>query len=227
MNTLKGIEKPKSKKVIKPILDSPYLKQEIPEISNEASLSILQFLLHYLKDTSSYLKSSKKSIQNEPEVLKYLTLGFNSTVQKLENQVKLQIQGQQEHTTEFTKYLFICQKDIKPQLILSQFPTLVYMSSSESFKVKLISLPKGSLDQIEQLIGSKTSIIGMSSNEIISKDFKELLENVPDVDIPWLKNVEFKNTRVKLLETTQPLVKRVKQPIKKKNKNKKGKDFKS
>lgn len=226
MNSLKSLEKPKSKNVIKPILENPFVQQKFPEISDSISQSISDFLLHNLQQVSQYSKAKNtKGFKPEsypvPPFYELLTLGFNPTVSQLEGQVKNFKENKEESldTKDYIKYVFVCKSDVKPQIILQHFPSLVYLSSPDSYKVKLIALPKGTIDKLEAILGNKTTIIGMKANDLISADFKEMLDNVEDVDVPWLRDFKFQKARVKMLKTTMPLGKRVKQKILKKSKN--------
>ncbi|KAH3674276.1 hypothetical protein WICPIJ_009619 [Wickerhamomyces pijperi] len=228
MNSLKSLEKPKSKNVIKPILENPFVQQNFPEIPESTSKSIRDFLLHNLQQISHYSKAKntkgfKGGSIPVPPFYERLTLGFNPTVSQLEAQVKAFKENKElstETTKDFIKYVLICKDDTKPQILLQHFPALTYLSSPDHYKVKLITLPKGTINQIESIIGKKITIIGMKENEMISKDFRDLMDTVSNVDVPWLRDFKFQKTRVKMLQTTMPLGKKVKaQKILKKSKN--------
>lgn len=166
MNSVKEAEK-KRKQVFKPLLDNPFTQAQFPIINQNIQDQILDFLLHILEDIGKYetlLKSKPEVSPEEPESLKHMTLGFNSTVQLLEDQAR------GFHTKELS-YVLVCKADIQPSLLTSQFPILSYTASSESNKVKLVQLPRGSMDKIEKVLGKKTGIIGLQNNKCFPDAF--------------------------------------------------------
>lgn len=87
--SLKDIER-KRKEVIKPILDSPFSKGfEWPPVDPHTSDQIMDHLSQLLSRYGSYLEmkhnNSGKNTPPPPEALK-ITIGFNSTVKRLEAQ---------------------------------------------------------------------------------------------------------------------------------------------
>lgn len=220
MTSIVDVEK-KRRTVFKPLLDNPFPQAEFPFIDSAIQSQILEFLLLQLQEIKKFndLKTQKFT-PNEPECLKHITLGFNSTVKVLEAQAKSKFKKTPLNTTPL-KYVFVCKPDIEPPLITQQFPTLCYTSSTESNIVKLIALPRGSMSKIEEALGKPTGIIGMESFEGISSSFKDLLDDVPDVKVPWLENMSYQALNVKMLKTTAPIKGKVtKGKIEKKKKNK-------
>ncbi|CCH42731.1 Ribonucleases P/MRP protein subunit [Wickerhamomyces ciferrii] len=216
MNSIKAVEK-KKKQVFKPLLDNPFTQAQFPRIEPSIQSQILDFLIHILEDIGKYeslkstsSKSNNKFTLEKPEILDHITLGFNSTVQKLESQAQGKPQKQ------IISYVLVCKADIQPSLITSQFPVLSYTASSEHNKVKLVQLPKGSIEKIEKVLGKKNGIIGLSKTEFLPNAFIKLLDDVPNVEVPWLENIRFVKPNIKLLETTATIA-----PKKDKNKNNK------
>lgn len=201
MNSIKEVEK-KRKQVFKPLLDNPFTQAQFPIIKPSIQDQILDFLLHILEDIGKHetlLKSKPDFTPEEPESLKNMTLGFNSTVQWLEEQAR----GTQ---TKQLSYVIVCKADIQPALLTSQFPVLSYTASTENNKVKLVQLPRGSMDKIEKALGKKAGIIGLQKDECFPDAFLKLIDaNVNDVEVPWLKNSKFVNPNIKILKTTAPI----------------------
>lgn len=198
MTSIKKIEK--TKQVFKPLLDSPYPKSEFPDIEIDIQDQILGFLLLLLNDLGNYNKHKDKI--NKPEILKSTTLGFNSTVKQLEIQSKTKIENP-------IRYVFVCKSDISPQLLIQQFPNLCYLAHA-----KLIQLPKGSFDKLKEITHQSINIIGLKDSTLISKSFLEILNTLPDLNIEWLKEVNYYKTRINFVKTSAPLTKKVKNPTK-------------
>jgi ribonuclease P/MRP protein subunit POP3 len=192
-------EAEKRRTVFKPLLDNPFPSSQFPLVPHDSQHQIMEFLLLQLQDVANWneIKGTKPV---KPEILDYLTMGFNSTVKFLEAQAK-------EPQKRPMRYVFVCKTEISPQLLVQQFPVLCY-AASNGVKVKLIQLPRGAMSQLEEKLAMKCTILGMVDNDVISRSFKELLESVPDVEVPWLNNPNFHELKVKMLETTAPIIKK-------------------
>jgi ribonuclease P/MRP protein subunit POP3 len=171
---------------------------------------IVDFLLLLLKDIGSYNKlkaegMAKEQLKNiKPQVLQDVTLGFNSTVQKLESQVR-----GKKAVDDPILYVFVCRLDISPPLLIQHFPNLCYMAGSETQQVKLIQLPRGTVDKLESVTGEKLRIIGLKHSSAVSKGFIELLNDdtkVPGLDIEWLRDIKFHKAKVNMVKTTAPII---------------------
>lgn len=195
--SLKEVEKRRT--VFKPLLDNPYPQASFPMLPQETQKQITEFLMLQLQDITSW-KSIGGPKPPQPEIMGCITTGFNSTVKVLESQAK------QPQLEKKMRYVFVCKAEIKPQLLIQHFPVLCY-TASQGVKVKLIQLPRCSMAQLEEKLGKKCAILGMYENGVISKSFRELLDSVPDVEVPWLDNVDFHKLNVKMVETTAPIKK--------------------
>jgi ribonuclease P/MRP protein subunit POP3 len=192
-------EAEKRRTVFKPLLDNPFPSSQFPLVPHDSQHQIMEFLLLQLQDVANWneIKGTKPA---KPEILDHLTMGFNSTVKFLEAQAK-------EPQKRPMRYVFVCKTEISPQLLVQQFPALCY-TASNGIKVKLIQLPRGAMSQLQEKLAMKCAILGMFDNDVISRSFKELLESVPDVEVPWLNNPKFRELKVKMLETTAPITKK-------------------
>lgn len=212
MNSLKEVEK-RRKQVFKPLLENPFTQAQFPRIEPSIQDQLLDYLLHLLEDIAKYenlIKSKPSFTPERPEILNNITLGFNSTVQRLEKQAHTRIAQSPPSSSSSSSplsYIFVCKADIQPQLLTSQFPVLCYTASTHQKKVKLIQLPKGSIDRIEKVLGKKTGIIGLTRSSTYPDSFTKLIENhVKDVEVPWLENVRFVKPKVKMLKTSAPIL---------------------
>lgn len=203
MNSLKEVEK-KRKQVFKPLLENPFTQAQFPRIEPIIQEQLLEFLLHILLDVKKYntLVDSKPSFKvDKPEILSNVTLGFNSTVQALENQ------AQDKKQSPKLSFIVVCKADIQPQLLISQLPVLCYTASKHDHKIKLIQLPKGSIGRIEEVLGKKTGIIGLQKFENLPDGFIKLIEEeVKNIEVPWLENINFVSPKIKMLKTTAPIM---------------------
>jgi len=213
MNSLKEVER-KRKQVFKPLLENPFTQAQFPRIEPSIQEQLLEFLLHTLEDIGKYetvIKSKPSFKPDRPDSLDHITLGFNSTVQCLEKQ------AQSKSSKDALSFIFVCKPDIQPQLLTSQFPVLCFTASTELNKVKLVQLPRGSMDRVEKALGKRTGIIGLKKSKVFPDAFMKLIETgVEDVNVPWLENIKFVRPKIKMLKTTAPIM-----PKKNKNQNNK------
>lgn len=120
------------------------------------------------------------------ERIKWLYYGFNSTVETLERQAANN-RGKHKDSVRQIKYLIVCKYDITPQLLTSMFPTLCFTASKgSSDMVKLVQLPKGSMERLSNIIGvANTGILGLPGDvELAEPIYKLIDENVKDIEIP-------------------------------------------
>lgn len=209
--SLKQIEKRRA--VFKPLLENPFPAVEFPFIEQELQGHILEFLLNQLQEVSLWNGIKGDDKPPKPEIVKELTIGFNSTVKCLEAQAR----PHKKHLEKKIRYVFVCKPDITPQLLIQQFPVLCY-TASRGVKVKLIQLPRGSASQLGEKLARRCTILGMFDNDIIPTSFKTLLESTPDVQVPWLEEVKLRELNVKMLETSAPVKVQKKNKVEKKKK---------
>lgn len=177
-----------TRRVLKPLLDNPYPVTQFPIIPADEQRQILEFLLLQLHPISSWNRLRVKPA--EPDIMNKITTGFNSTVKQLETQTR----GCKERLV----WVFVCKPDIEPPLLIQHFPVLCYNAQA-----KLVQLPRGSSAQIGDALDKRCSILGLYESDIPT-GFRELLNKVPDIALPWLDN-EFRELNVKMVETTAPV----------------------
>ncbi|KAK9320264.1 hypothetical protein V1517DRAFT_329886 [Lipomyces orientalis] len=212
------ITEDKRRVVFRPVLDNPHVKVLWPAVSADDGQLFVDLLCSLLQPVGTYIstkskvKKQKKTLTAtacssqaaeqlqkpaRPDVLNYLTFGFNPTTFALEAQTS-SIYAQPsyiapiKHTTAVSSKkaskrpltaVFVSRSDITPALLLSHFPTLC---ASSSMPVKLVQLPRGSLARLAQA----TSIPGLGILGI-RQDFPgasmlfNALERVDQVVVPW------------------------------------------
>ena len=234
----------KRRQVSKPILDNPYTQSNLwPFVEPSIAQSILDLLGILLSSIGHYNSiANARSSDNgdslkprKPYMCNKITVGFNSTMGVLEKQAKQirtgkadllsqrkteAISEQQENLEDdYFKYVFVTRYDITPLLLTSHFPVLSITSSkSASDRVKLVQLPRGSMEKLSSILCSKdVGIIALTSNIDKAEPLYDLIDSTIDnVHAPWLENffanserelssVHFKRPPVKLLSTSSPL----------------------
>lgn len=227
LGSLKDVEQ-KKRQVFKPILDNPYTQSsQWPEVDSKLANDILELLCLLLAGVGKYQKMKRGAKKGEdigePDMLNHITLGFNSTVKRLESQAdeKRQIlTGQSKRLKKSSdsnlKYVFVAKNDISPPILTQSFPVLCFTASqSLENRVKLVGLPKGSMDRLSSILNIKhTGIIGITENFTEAKPLLTLVDSIEDVDMPWLSAIftdissftaYFHKPAIKVLATTAPV----------------------
>lgn len=245
----------KRRQVSKPILDNPYTQSNLwpfvePSIAQNI-LDLLNILLsnvgHYNSITNAKAGGNRDSLKpQKPSICNKITIGFNSTMGVLEKQAKharttkvgdnsaekTETSFEQQASLEdaYFKYVFVARYDITPLLLTSHFPILSITSSKSAFdRVKLVQLPRGSMEKLSSILCSKNvGIVALASNIDNAGPLYDLIDSKIDhVHAPWLENFfansyrelsshHFRKPPVKLLSTSSPL------PSKTNSKQKKG-----
>lgn len=240
LGSLKDVEQ-KKKQVFKPILDNPYTQSsQWPAIDAKLSTDILDLLCLLLMSVGKYellaKETTKAANKGEaavpPEIRSHLTLGFNSTVKRLESQAaeKRQVltgesKRAKKESVEYLKYVFVAKNDISPSILTQSFPVLCYTASkSLDNRVKLVELPKGAMEKVSTTLNIKhTGIIGLTDVAAEAKPLYSLVNAIEDVDMPWLSRIftdidgfkaYFHKPAIKVLATTAPVANKKKKPAK-------------
>lgn len=139
----------KKRLVFRPILDNPYTQSNVwPFIEPQLGVDIVDLL-------ENILKTQKDS--------KEIYHGFNPTVQTLEKQAAYNRDKTGDVVPQI-KYVFVCKFDMSPPILTSMFPVLCMTSSkSTDDMVKLVQLPRGSIERLSKALGIENSgIIGIT-----------------------------------------------------------------
>ncbi|KAI5961966.1 POP3 [Candida theae] len=200
----------KKNQVFRALLDNPYTQSNTwPFVTPSVAKDVLDLMDAILRPIVQEAESISQ--------LEWLHYGFNSTVETLERQAANN-RGKHKDSVKQIKYLIVCKYDITPQMLTSMFPVLSFTASkSASDMVKLVQLPKGSMETLSKITGvANTGILGLS-NDVTSAEpiYKLIDENVKDVEIPWLNDIfdspgKFYQPRVKQLPVKPPQKKRKK-----------------
>ncbi len=218
----------KRRQVFKPVLDSPFIQVSWPFIQQDDLKTILELLLSILEPLGKYHEVLKQGCfpkPEAPEILDFVTLGFNSSTSSLEKQARKNYQifkdpiiAKSKPITENDsniRVLFVCKSDIQPALLTSHFPILCFTASRSQDKrqcskpVKLVQLPKGTMQKLSTATGqTNCGIISLKENTPGSSILFQLLDtSVSDIDVPWLSSdPPFYKPVVKLLNTTAPII---------------------
>lgn len=194
----------KRNQIFKALLDNPYTQSNTwPFVTPSVAKDLLDLMDAIL------CPIVQEAIKIER--IKWLYYGFNSTVETLERQAANN-RGKHKDSVRQIKYLIVCKYDITPQLLTSMFPTLCFTASKgSSDMVKLVQLPKGSMERLSNIIGvANTGILGLPGDvELAEPIYKLIDENVKDIEIPWLSNIFdspgiFYQPQVKQLQVKAP-----------------------
>lgn len=162
----------------------------------------MDYLTQLLSSYGNYVEVKKqnkgKSIP-EPIVASKITVGFNSSVLKLEKQaapnrekiLKTAKKARLEQTG-YTKYVFVAKSDITTLLLTDCFPLLTFAASkSQTDRVKLVELPKGATNRLLKTLNiPNASILTLKCDWEEGKPLFDLIDSkVPDVDVPWLQGI--------------------------------------
>ena len=146
-----------------------------------------------------------------PEVLSYLTVGFNSTTRHLENEAQRTVQRPTLTVSGKLAAVFVPQSDHAP-ILTSHLPLLVYTASlvrRSSPAIRLVNLPKRAEARLcAALHLPHVSFVGLfegAPNATPLIDF--VTERVDPVEVPWFKEAgmgTYMPVETKSLETTAP-----------------------
>lgn len=228
------------REVFKPILDNPFTKgTSWPQVSDGTSKSIVEYLTQLLSNYGQYnqaRKTSKDKTIPKHDLEDKITIGFNSTVRVLEEQAApnrakvLKQKGRQETATAtkpYVKYVFVSKSDITTPLLTSNLPLLTFSASrSLQDRVKLIELPRGSLQKLLKVLGvDNVSIFSLRQDWVEGAPlFKLIDESIEDVEVPWLEalftgegplDAVYQKPDIRFLKTSAPVGKPKKQQKKK------------
>ncbi|CAH6718958.1 ribonucleases P/MRP protein subunit Pop3p [[Candida] jaroonii] len=199
-NSLKEREKRK-RQVLKPILDNPFTTVNWPFVEPQKAEIILEHLCLILNQISTYKNNVKNSTKPPPppEVMNKTILGFNEITSALEKQAK------SEHDTTIN-YVLVCKYDLQPSILTQHFPVLTYTASKGSnTSIKLVQLPRGSLEKISDAVGENVGIIGLMNGIPHSEALMEVLNSIDDVNVPYLETEEFQKLQIKFISTSMPI----------------------
>lgn len=211
----------KRRQVYKPVLDNPYVNANTwPEVSPQLAVDIVDLLSVVLAPLGKYHQLLKeKAKPDAPPLANKVTLGFNSTVKRLEAQAapkrdRVLNRKPSEPVKPYLKYVFCAKADIKPALLIQSFPILAYTASRLlEDRVKLVPLGKGAMAKLLAAAGvQNTTIVGLEQDVSGAQPLYDLVDKIDDVDVPWLSGLfgehsdVFFKPNLKVLKTSAPKV---------------------
>lgn len=169
-------------------------------------------------------------IAQPPDMLKYLTIGFNSTTRYLESLARTaypEVTQDQDPTTSKAETaeptpsspanpkpmiaIFVPRLD-QPPILYSHLPLLIKtasLASTSSPPPRLISLPKGAEERLSAALSiPRAGLIGLIEGAPNINHFIEFIrQQVPEVEVPWLHEAvagSYMPVNIKAIETNVP-----------------------
>lgn len=186
-----------------------------PTITDENEQAILQCLLSLLQSVGDFrrehvccskgkgraVKANKKTEIEAlpawmPDVYDHLTVGFNSTVRRLESLARnrkpqiLSVStniGQQDTPVANLAVVFVCREAL-PNIMTSSLPLLVATSAPVSARAKLVQMSAESEAKIAQALHQpRVGVLGIESGTAGAESLvRYIQDNVSVMDVSWL-----------------------------------------
>lgn len=195
----------KRRQVYKPILDNPFTQSNLwPFVEPDAAQNVLDHLTVILSGLGNYnkivaeakaKKSDKFVAPKQPDIAHKITVGFNSTVKALEaqagvNRTRIQTQATApaQKPSHYIRYVFVTKFDIMPAILTNPFPVLCFTASVADCRVKLVQLPRGSMESLSKLLNvENTGIIGLTEDIPLAQALYDYVNSsIDDISVPWL-----------------------------------------
>lgn len=131
-----------------------------------------------------------------PDVYDHLTIGFNSTVRRLETLAssrKPQILAQDTDTTPendppaHLPVVFVCRNNL-PDIMTSSFPLLMATSAPSPTQARLVEMSAQAEEKISQaLCQPRVGVLGIEEGAVGAASLLHFVkDNIEALDIPWL-----------------------------------------
>ncbi|KAJ9608474.1 RNase P and RNase MRP subunit [Cladophialophora chaetospira] len=187
--------------------------QATPSISVENEQAILHFLLPLLQPIGDFRRehvprskgkgrAGNRTIAGDslpvwmPEVYDHLTVGFNSTVRRLESLArsrKPQIlhadpdADPPEAPGVNLATVFVCRKSL-PDIMTSSIPILIATSAPISGRARLVNVSAEAEVKIARALHQpRVGVLGIELGTVGAESLLHYIqENVPTLDVPWL-----------------------------------------
>ncbi|OAG40312.1 hypothetical protein AYO21_05403 [Fonsecaea monophora] len=197
-------------------LSLPYPEPQWPTISPDTEQALLQLLLRLLQPIGDlrrdHVLRSKgkrrggkinKKIQEDsmpewmPDVYDHLTLGFNTTVRRLESlahQRKPKVLSQHTnddsspgHTFANLSVVFVCRRNL-PDIMTSSIPLLLASSAPATTRARLVEWSSQAEEQVARALHQpRVGVLGIGEGAPGAETLLRFVQdNVDAVDVPWL-----------------------------------------
>lgn len=201
MNSLKAVDKriAKRRQVYKAILSNPFVNEEQiwPHVSNQQL--VIELLQKYVLNRLQHLIEMKVDRTQWPFTI---ITDFNKIYKTISETDITSSYGNQ-------MILFVCNKDPEvPLVMLQQIPLLTCMSQKD---IILTQLPKGTLPLLQKYIDLPYGILLLPTNQLDPVFVNQIKEQVSNQNLKWLKPLKYKQTDIKLIKSSAPLMSKNKQ----------------
>lgn len=196
MNSLKAVDKriAKRRQVYKAILSNPFVNEEQiwPHVSNQQL--VIELLQKYVLNRLQHLIEMKVDRTQWPFTI---ITDFNKIYKTISETDITSSYGNQ-------MILFVCNKDPEvPLVMLQQIPLLTCMSQKD---IILTQLPKGTLPLLQKYIDLPYGILLLPTNQLDPVFVNQIKEQVSNQNLKWLKPLKYKQTDIKLIKSSAPLI---------------------
>ena len=195
MNSLKAADKriAKRRQVYKTILSNPFVNEEQiwPRVLNQQH--VIELLQKYVLNKLQHLIELKIDKTEWPFTI---ITNFNK-IYKIFSDNNIKSYGNQ-------MILFVCNKDSEvPLVMLQQLPLLTSMSQKD---IILVQLPKGTLSILQKYIALPYGLLLLPTNQLDPIFVNQIIEQVSKQNLKWLKPLKYKQTDIKLIKSSAPLI---------------------
>ncbi|OQU97671.1 hypothetical protein CLAIMM_03566 [Cladophialophora immunda] len=197
-------------------LSLPYPEPQWPTISPDAEQALLQLLLRLLQPIGDFRrdhvarskgkgrggKIHKRTQEDSlpewmPDVYDHITLGFNSTVRRLESLARTRkppVLSQQTdadpasgHAPANLSVVFVCRQNL-PDIMTSSLPLLLATSAPAANRARLVEWSSQAEEQVARALHQpRVGVLGVGDGTPGAETLLHFVrDNVDGVDVPWL-----------------------------------------
>ncbi|OCT53190.1 Ribonucleases P/MRP protein subunit [Cladophialophora carrionii] len=133
-----------------------------------------------------------------PDVYDHLTVGFNSTVRRLESLARSQkprilvddADVEQPEPGVNLSVVLVCRENL-PHIMTSTLPLLIATSASKPTRAKLVNISAEAEEQIAQaLYQRRIGVLGIDVEAVGAEALLHFIQNtIATIDVPWLDQI--------------------------------------
>jgi hypothetical protein len=133
-----------------------------------------------------------------PEIFDCLTIGFNSTVRRLEALSQKSIPPNRRTSTEEDQpmkqepanlaIVFVCRENL-PDIMTTSLPLLITTSSSKPSRARLVNISRQTEARIAEALGQvRVGVLGLQEDDQRTGALTTFVrDNVDRIEVPWLE----------------------------------------